>query len=173
MTEDRRLLTAMMVLGASLGIARTSLGQVCSAKRALSATFVPGLPLHVSIPVQPDPSTQVYAVEDTPPSGWAVSDISHGGLFDGLTEKVKWGFFFDNDPRVLTYTVTPPLGESAQRCFGPGIVSCNDVNQPIVGDECIEPAAIPTVSEWGLVVMTLMLLATGTVVYTRRARNMI
>ena len=166
MTKERRLLTAMMVLGALLGIARTSLGQTCSATRALSTGYVPGLPLPVSITVQPEPSTQVYSVEDTPPSGWAVSDISHGGLFDGLTEKVKWGFFFDGDARTLTYTVSPPIGELAQRCFGPGIVSCNDVDQAIVGDECIE-LAIPTVSEWGLAVMSLLVVTAGTLVLRR------
>ena len=95
------------------------------------------VPLPVSLAVQPDPSTQVYAVEDTPPSGWAVSGISHEGLLDGLTGKVKWGFFFDSDPRVFDYTVTPPVGEAAQRCFGPGIVSCDGADQAIVGDECI------------------------------------
>ena len=130
---------------------------------------MPGLPFPVSIAVEPDPSSEVYAVEDKPPSGWAVSDISHGGLFDGMTEKVKWGFFFDNDPRTLTYTVTPPIGETGQQCFGVGIVSCNDADQAIVGEECIEVTTdIPTISEWGLIAMAILTLAAGTLVLQRR-----
>ena len=160
-------LTAVTVLSASFGAARASLGQTCSATRTQSANYVPGVSFPVSIAVQPDPSTEVYAVEDTPPSGWTVSDISHGGLFDGMTKKVKWGFFFDNEPRVLTYTATPPADETGQQCFGPGIVSCDGVDVGIGGEECIE-TPIPTVSEWGMVAMTLLVLTAGTLVFMRR-----
>ena len=45
----------------------------------------------------------------------AVSGISHEGLLDGLTGKVKWGFFFDSDPRVLAYTDLPPINDSRLR----------------------------------------------------------
>ncbi len=41
-----------------------------------------------------------------------------------------------------------------------------DVNDNGIPDEC--ERSIPTVSEWGMVVMALLVLATGTLVYTRR-----
>ncbi len=64
----------------------------------------------VSIEVVPPAATQVYAVEDGPPTGWTVSNIDSGGVFDTGTGTVKWGPFFDNQSRTLGYEVTPPAG---------------------------------------------------------------
>jgi len=49
-----------------------------------------------------------YAVEEKPPRGWAVSNISHEGVFDAATGTIRWGVFADTTARVLSYTVTPP-----------------------------------------------------------------
>jgi len=38
----------------------------------------------------------------------------------------------------------------------------------IVALELFGPAGVPTVSEWGMVAMTLLLLSAGTLVYARR-----
>jgi hypothetical protein len=68
----------------------------CQAQRLLSGGYVAGQPLQVVIQVTPPANTQVYAVEDTPPAGWAVSGIDNGGQRDAGNGKVKWGPFFDN-----------------------------------------------------------------------------
>jgi len=169
-TGPEWMLRALAVLCTSLGMGPITRGQVCSATRTLPSGYAPGQAFVVSVVADPDAATKVYGVEDRPPSGWTVSDANHGGVFDGLTGKVKWGFFFDNDPRLLRYTVTPPVEASGRQCFGPGVISCDGVDQAIVGDECIQ-LGIPTVSEWGLVVMSLLTLAAGTLAIDRRSRT--
>jgi Domain of unknown function (DUF5122) beta-propeller len=64
----------------------------------------------VQLSAQPKTNVTVYAVEDQPPTNWPVRDISHGGVFDTATGKVKFGPFFDAEPRQLTYVVYPPPG---------------------------------------------------------------
>jgi hypothetical protein len=49
----------------------------------------------------------VYAVEDGVPEGWEIISISHGGTFDSVNKKVKWGPFFDAGERVLAYQAVP------------------------------------------------------------------
>ncbi len=49
----------------------------------------------------------VYTVQDQPPTGWVVSNISDSGIYDAVNGKVKW-VFLDGVNRVLTYTATPP-----------------------------------------------------------------
>jgi len=97
-----------------------------------SASYTPGVGVVVSIAVTPDASAQVYAVEDTPPSGWTVSGIDNGGQFDSANRKVKWGLFFDNTSRTLTYTATPPAGETGTKTFA-GLASFDGTNVTIGG----------------------------------------
>jgi len=120
----------------SVGSVAPTKGQVCTASRTIPPSFSSGAPFVVTISAQPDNSTQVYAVEDTPPAGWTVSNISHAGIFDATTGKVKWGLFFDHTPRILSYTLTSPPGLSCDHCFGVGVISCNGVNTVVSGDEC-------------------------------------
>jgi hypothetical protein len=82
------------------------------------------------------PATQVsvYAVEDRPPTNWAVRELSHGGVFDTHTGKVKFGPFFDHESRTLTYQVTPPPGAQGVFAFV-GTASADGVNSPITGDQ--------------------------------------
>ncbi len=157
------VLVAAWVGGPSLSVAQT-----CSGTRTLPPNYPPAMPVSVAIAVQPDVATEVYAVEDTPPLEWMVSDISDGGVFDAKTGKVKWGLFLDNLARTLTYAVTSPAGQTGQQCFGPGVVSCDGVDQTIGGDACIKPPAVPTVSLWGLVVATLLVLTAGTILIDTR-----
>jgi hypothetical protein len=48
---------------------------------------------------------RTYAVEHYPPAGWEVVGISTGGYYDSVYKRVKWGPFFDRQPRQLTYTM--------------------------------------------------------------------
>lgn len=75
--------------------------------RSMRWGYVPGVPLVVTNLATCAADVGVYAVEDQPPVGWQVTQISDGGVFDANNNRVKWGLFFDNSTRVLTYTLTP------------------------------------------------------------------
>lgn len=93
----------------------------------------------------PAPSVSVYAVEDQPPVSWPVTNISHGGAFDGATGKVKFGPFYDLEPRTLSYAVvTPEWGAHCALgvfCFR-GQASADGVNSPVGGDQCMALAGL-------------------------------
>ena len=165
------LFISAVFVAAWVGDPSLSVAQKCQGTRTLPANYTPVEPVSVAIVVQPDVATEVYAVEDTPPTGWMVSDISDGGVFDSDTGKVKWGLFLDNLARTLTYAVTPPADETGLKCFGPGVVSCDGVEQAIDGDACINPSSIPTVSQWGLVITTLLMLTVGTILIDTRVMS--
>jgi hypothetical protein len=50
----------------------------------------------------------VYAVEETPPPHWTIAEISTEGALDPYRGRIKWGPFFDSEPRTLTYRVNVP-----------------------------------------------------------------
>lgn len=100
--------------------------------------YSPGTPLPISIQVTPEATTNAYAVEDTPPTGWVVSNINEGGVFDSVNNKVKWGPFFDNIARTFTYTATPPGGESGIQIFS-GTASFDGSDVSLVGARHIVP----------------------------------
>lgn len=101
-------------------------------ERQLPPFYAPGVALTVTLEAAPAPTVRNYAVEDQPPEGWNVSDISHGGVVDGATGKVKFGPFYDHAPRLLSYVVTPPAGETGVRFFQ-GVISGDGANLPISG----------------------------------------
>jgi uncharacterized delta-60 repeat protein len=88
---------------------------------------------------QPVASCSVYAAEDAPPAGWAVTSISHSGVFDAVTGKVKFGPFFDHEPRTLSYQVKAPVWglhcAVGVFCFN-GQASADGVNSRITGEQC-------------------------------------
>ena len=117
-----------------------ALAMLGSASRDLPSGYRAGTPFSVSITVQLPPAVVAVGLEDAPPAGWAVSDISDNGAWDSQHGKVKWGpFFAPQIPAAVTYRVTPPAGTSGQWCFA-GTVSFDGVNQPITGELCLSPA---------------------------------
>jgi uncharacterized delta-60 repeat protein len=108
-------------------------------QRHTPPAYLPGNKLAVRLHAIPAANVSVYAVEDQPPAGWVVTSISDGGVFDKHTGKVKFGPFFDNDQRILTYELTPPAGETGPRQFS-GAASADGLNSPIVGACRIEQA---------------------------------
>jgi len=112
---------------------------VCNsiAERTLPAGYTPELPVSISILVTPDTDVNNYAAEDIPPDGWTVSDINEGGNWDAVNKKVKWGPFFDNTIRTLTYRATLPAEENGIKTFS-GIASFDGTDIPITGDSEIE-----------------------------------
>lgn len=83
-------------------IAPSNLGHVVS---KLPPLFVPGESISVHIAVTPQAGVSVYAAQDQVPAGWVGKNISHGGEFDAINGQVKWGPFFDNTPRELSYEI--------------------------------------------------------------------
>jgi len=87
----------------------------------------------VRLVAQPPANTSVYAVQDKPPTGWAIRNISHGGVFDSATAQVKFGPFFHDEPRILAYDAFPPPDFEGVGLFS-GVGSVDGVNSPILGD---------------------------------------
>jgi hypothetical protein len=112
------------------------LGQGVFVRRNLPGGYVPGVAFRVELKADPPAGTDAYAVEDHPPTNWTVSEISHEGVFDPVTGKVKFGPFFDHEPRTLAYMVTPPDDASGPRHFE-GDSSANGAVYPILGDSII------------------------------------
>lgn len=106
------------------------------ARRELPSHFTPGETFTVAIEVQPPAGTLSQGVEDHPPQGWVVTEISHEGAWDATTGKVKFGPFFDADARVLTYAVTSPVDASHHGEFS-GIASADGANWRIGGDQVV------------------------------------
>lgn len=105
-----------------------------------SPLYVPGGSTYeVLLYAQPPTGVQTYAVEDRPPSGWQVSDLTPGGVFDSQTGKVKFGPFYDGVRRTLGYHVTPTDGAVTAQCFD-GTGSADGVDSPITGGHCMVPS---------------------------------
>ena len=72
-----------------------------SAVRKLPDRFQPGHPFAVEIDVRARTSNR-WTVEETPPPGWRVIGISHGGRFNRDSGKITFGPF-DKSSRTLKY----------------------------------------------------------------------
>ncbi len=132
-----------------------------TATRDLSAYSDPGAAFTVSITVSAPAGTIVVGLEDAPPVGWSVSNISNSGTWDTGTAKVKWGPFFDPSiPALVSYDVSPPADTVGTSCFL-GRATFDVSESTIGGDACLE-IGIPTLSEWGLMAMAMLLVGAGT-----------
>lgn len=65
-----------------------------------------GIPGGITLQATPPSGTAVYAVEEALPPGALPHRISHNGFFDPHTGKVKWGPFYDDSPRDLSFEVS-------------------------------------------------------------------
>ena len=109
------------------------------ATRHLPIGYVGGVSHTVSIDLNTKGESTTAGIEDMPPTGWAVFNISNGGVWDASNDKVKWGpFFAPSIPAAVTYDVTPPSDENGERCFS-GTISLDGINEPVIGDDCLDP----------------------------------
>lgn len=113
--------------------------------RTLPNCYTPSIGITVSILVTPGAETKVYAVEDNLPEGWIVSEINENGAWDNTNKKVKWGPFFDNNIRMLSYKLIPPLGETGMKIFS-GIASFDGTNFKIGGQSTLEKCLIDKIT---------------------------
>lgn len=112
----------------------------CVATRRFANTdlsFCPGELLRVVIELDPPASATALALEDLPPAGWDVSQVSDGGFFDDTTGKVKWGPLFAPFPQAVWYELMPTDDSAVVQCFE-GTISVDGDNQAICGDRCLD-----------------------------------
>jgi len=86
----------------------------------------------VALTITPAANVSVYAVEEQVLPGLNVANFSTSGVFDAINRKIKWGPFFDNSPRTLSYQVVAPSNASATLSFA-GAVSFDGVATAIAG----------------------------------------
>lgn len=89
----------MILMGGLLALPNAM--SAATVRSALAAT-----PGGIMIQATPPPETVVYAVEEILPAAAFARRISHGGIYDPRTSKVKWGPFFDNLSRDLTFEIS-------------------------------------------------------------------
>ncbi len=95
----------------------------------------------VTLHLVPTNTVVAFAVQDSPPSGWTnVQNISHGGFYDSGNGQVKWGPFYDNGARDLTYDLLRPASASGANTFV-GIASFDGYNATITGARTITTSA--------------------------------
>jgi len=107
-----------------------------TATRTLPAIYSVGVPFQVTVSVTPSAGTAAYAVEDTPPNGWVISAIDNGGVWDAVNNQVKWGPYFDNTQRALSYTLTPAAGSTGSQTFA-GTASFDGIGVAIAGSSSV------------------------------------
>ena len=155
-------------------IAPVSLWLVCApmaladgAVRDLPVSVLPSETFTVTITIDVPGGTFILLLEDQPPAGWTVTNISDGGSFYTQTMSVKWGPFFDPSiPASITYDVTAPPSIRGRQCFA-GTIWFDKVEEPIQGSDCLS-LIVPAITEWGLLTLALLLIAAGQVVILRR-----
>ena len=104
-----------------------------SAERMLPESVQAGSVLDVSISVAPLSTVSVYALEEKVPSGLAVGSITESGQWDPVSGAIKWGPFFDNQQRTLSYQLTI-AGQQTGLLNFEGLISLDGVSQAIGGD---------------------------------------
>lgn len=113
----------------------------------LPGNISPGQLIQIGISVTPHEYILNHAVEDQPPAGWEVGAISHGGVYDSVNRKVKWGPFYDNGERQLIYEVT--AGASGQGTFQ-GTGSFDGLNVSITGSRMLTGGSAGGPLRWTL-----------------------
>ena len=166
MTAGRkyRWTTAAILVSLIGGMGGARFAYAEGASRDLSGFSGPDTLFTVSIGIDAPNGTILVGLEEAPPSGWTVSNISDGGTWDTDEEEIKWGPFFDPSiPELVTYDVTPLGGAAGEHCFA-GTVVLDTNSLPIEGEQCVA-INVPALSTWGVVAMTLSLLVGGTIIF--------
>ena len=99
--------------------------------RELPPAFEPGRDFVVRIDINPGSTVAAYAIEESLPEGWEASEIDGGGTFTSAQGRVRWGPYFDRQPRSVTYSVHPPA--AVDRAVFQGVASFDGVSSAIDG----------------------------------------
>lgn len=92
--------------------------------------YTNGVQFTVTLSVAPPASTSSYAIQDQPPAGWTVANVSSPGTFSG--GKVRW-IFSDGASRNLSYVVTPPSNATGTNHFVGAANFNGTINMAITG----------------------------------------
>ena len=118
-TLFHRICSAVWLLLAA-GLFWVSAGSVAAQSNRASRTLTaqPGTPqrYQINLQVAPSSTVSVYAVEERIPSGWAVAEVLDLGSSAGGV--IRWGPFFDSQPRTLRYSIQATAGASAGTVSG-------------------------------------------------------
>jgi hypothetical protein len=112
------------------------LGTVVS---AMPTNYAVGIPFTVTISVNASDAVRAYAIEEMPPLGFAVTNVSHEGIFCPVTRKIRWGVFLGNTARTFSYQMIAATNSPAVAEFH-GVASSNGVNQPVTGQRVVRRA---------------------------------
>lgn len=107
--------------------------------RDLPPAYVPGAITTVKLRIHFPDQGAAYAIEDQPPAGWHVSDVSDNGAFDSRNGLVKFGPFTDKKSRTLSYKVTPPTN-AKERVEFRGVSSLDGESCAIGGEQFLAPS---------------------------------
>jgi hypothetical protein len=92
------------------------------------------VPAVVRIGVTPVSGVAAYAIEESLPPGWRVSNVGENGSLLSSSGMIRWGPFLGDQPRVLTYNVTAPSGVASAAVFD-GRAAFDGFTQVIGGAE--------------------------------------
>ncbi|MGB2985242.1 MAG: hypothetical protein WBE26_05110, partial [Phycisphaerae bacterium] len=95
-----------------------------------SGRYVRTREVKLSVTVEAPQGASVMALEFQIPIGWKVTTISDAGEWDGLHRKVKWGPFFQDLSRTVTFKARGLMVKAQGDGFS-GIVSFDGVNYPV------------------------------------------
>jgi hypothetical protein len=104
--------------------------------RTLPDCYTAGTKLTVTLKAAPPTGTLNYMIEDSPPAGWTVSNISSPGTYDSINNKVKF-IFYDGSAQTFTYDVTPPQSETGDKNFAGSALKDSSLRSPITGQAVI------------------------------------
>ena len=91
---------------------------------------VPGQ-YRVRIDATPPGDARSWALEETPPVGWIAREVSDDGTVDIATGRVRWGLFWNGEPRPLSYTLVSG-GDALPMPQGlAGVISADGRNAPV------------------------------------------
>jgi hypothetical protein len=129
-----------LAMGKSSGVAKSvadsSAGYV-TARRTIEEAGADDGQLVVSILVAPGDAVGAYAVEESPPANRTIIDISEGGVVGPAGRAIRWGPFFDTQPRTLSYALKPRMGADGTETFT-GQVSADGASIDIGGDKMLK-----------------------------------
>jgi hypothetical protein len=134
--------------GASAAASTTRRSRSGAAVRQAQATYVPTVPLTMTLTVTPDGDVQTWVLEESVPAGWRVSAVSADGYWDEKAAVVRWGPFFDETQQTLRYTLTPAAGASGPQELG-GTASFDGVDVTVTGVRTLQRAPITKLGEPG------------------------
>jgi hypothetical protein len=135
------------------------------AVREVPVRVTPSDPVTVTVQVTPVQSNAAYAVEEQPPAGWQISSVSDAGVVEAAGGRIRWGPFFDNAPRSLTYQVTPQVEAACLVAFA-GAASFDGRSLGIIGPEQVVAVGSDAEMAW----LGLERLASGEVKLSLNAR---